>query len=110
MEAMEDRNGGTGVVESSIKTLDNVQRIKEVEVEFNYKTKYNEGEFARQLADQEAGMNQLTVDEYLKNRERYLTEGRSIEGNMAQQLAREEALVDRVNSLIDEGLTLSEQK
>ena len=28
----------------------------------------------RQLKDQEKGMNELTVDEYLKNRERYIAE------------------------------------
>ena len=29
----------------------------------------------RQLKDQEKGMNELTVDEYLKNRERYIAQG-----------------------------------
>ena len=75
---------------------------------FNYKTKYDEAEFARQLADQEAGMNKLTVDEYLKNRERYIAEGRAIEGNMAQQAARKEALANKVDELLDSGMYFQE--
>ncbi|MFL0253357.1 polymorphic toxin type 15 domain-containing protein, partial [Clostridium neuense] len=82
----------------------------EIEVNFNYKAKYDKAEFARQLTDQEAGMNKLTVDEYLKNRERYIEEGRSIEGNMAQQLAREEALTEKIDSLMNDGYSLSEAK
>ncbi|MBB6716821.1 polymorphic toxin type 15 domain-containing protein [Clostridium gasigenes] len=77
-------------------------------MKFNYKTKYDEAEFARQLADQEAGMNKLTVDEYLKNRERYIAEGRAIEGNMAQKAAREKALADKVDELRSNGMSLKE--
>ncbi len=98
------------LLKNGVNVIDDAPRIKEIEIEFNYKTKYDEGEFARQLADQEAGMNNLTVDDYLRNRERYLAEGRSIEGNLAQKMAREEALVDKTNSLMEEGLTLSEAK
>jgi Novel toxin 15 len=79
-------------------------------VNFNYKTKYDEAEFARQLADQEAGMNKLTVDEYLKNRERYIAEGRAIEGNMAQQAARENAYLDKVTELRRNGLSQEQAK
>ncbi|URZ07503.1 polymorphic toxin type 15 domain-containing protein [Clostridium felsineum] len=85
-----------------------IARIKEIKVNFNYKSKYNETEFARQLADQEAGMNKLTVDEYLKNRERYIKKGRAIEGNMAQQAARDKALVDKVDELRSTGMPLKE--
>ena len=79
-------------------------------MKFNYKSKYDEAEFARQLADQEAGMNKLTVDEYLKNRERYLAEGRAIEGNMAQQAARKEAQAQKIAELRRNGLSYSEAK
>lgn len=58
--------------EGAGETVNSIPRIKEIDVNFNYNTKYDEGEFAQQLADQEAGMNKLTVDEYLKNRERYI--------------------------------------
>ena len=77
-------------------------------MKFNYKSKYDEAEFARQLADQEAGMNKLTVDEYLKNRERYLAESRAIEGNVAQKAAREKALADKVDELRSKGKSLKE--
>ena len=87
---------------------DSISRINEIEVEFNYKTKYDEGEYARQLADQEAGMNQLTVDEYLNNRERYIAEGRAIEGNAAQQAARDKALADKTEELRDSGMSLKD--
>ncbi|MBS5886857.1 MAG: hypothetical protein KIC81_18765 [Clostridium sp.] len=87
-----------------------MSKIDEIEVNFNYKTKYDEAEFARQLADQEAGMNNLTVDEYLKNRERYIAKGRAIEGNMAQQAARKEAQAQKIAELRKSGLSYSEAK
>nr|WP_104993150.1 polymorphic toxin type 15 domain-containing protein [Clostridium acetobutylicum] len=92
----------------AVKAEQSISKIDEVEVKFNYKTKYDEDEFARQLADQEAGMNKLTVDEYLKNRERYIEEGRAIEGNMAQQAARDKALADKVDELRSSGMSLKE--
>ena len=49
-------------------------------------------------------MNKLTVDEYLKNRDRYLAEGRAIEVNMAQNVARENAYLDKVTELRRSGL------
>ena len=72
--------------------------------------KYNEPEFARQLADQEKGMNELTVKEYLDNRERYIAEGRAIEGNAAQKAARENAFSDKYNELVESGMSRSEAK
>ncbi|QDZ77679.1 polymorphic toxin type 15 domain-containing protein [Bacillus cereus] len=77
---------------------------------FNRNVKHDSEEFARQLKDPEKGMNELTVDEYLKNSERYIAQGRAIEGNAAQQAAREEAYVQKVNELQREGLTLSNAK
>ena len=53
-------------------------------------------------------MNKLTVDEYLKNRERYIAEGRAIEGNAAQQAARKEALAIKVGELLDSGISFQE--
>ncbi|MED3964073.1 polymorphic toxin type 15 domain-containing protein [Niallia taxi] len=97
---------GTG----NVKHLDDVPRIKEVEVNFKRNDKHDSEEFARQLKDQEKGMNELTVDEYLKNREKYIEQGRAIEGNAAQQAAREEAYVQKINELQREGLTLSKAK
>lgn len=88
--------------------LDEVRRIDEIKVEFNYNLKYDESEFARQLADQEKGMNGLTVQEYLDNRQRYIEQGRTTESNAAQQVIREKAFVDKVDELQDAGLSLKE--
>ena len=87
---------------------DKNKRIEQIKVEFNYNKKYDETEFSRQLANQEKGMNELTVAEYLQNRERYIAEGRAIEGNAAQKAAREKAFVDKVDELQDKGLSLKE--
>jgi hypothetical protein len=67
--------------------------------------KHESEEFARQLKDQEKGMNELTVDEYLKNRDRYIAEGRAIEGNVAQKVARQEAFKDKIAELRKQGLS-----
>ena len=101
-----ERTEGRG----NVKHLDNVPRIKEVKVNFKRNDKHDSEEFARQLKDQEKGMNELTVDEYLKNHEKYIEQGRTIEGNAAQQAAREEAYVQKVTELQREGLTLSKAK
>ncbi|MEJ9303539.1 polymorphic toxin type 15 domain-containing protein [Priestia megaterium] len=72
---------GTG----EVKHLDNIPRTKEIEVKFKYTTKFDSEEFARQLKDQEKGMNELTVHEYQENRERFIDKGRAIEGNAVQK-------------------------
>uniref|UniRef100_UPI0003637246 polymorphic toxin type 15 domain-containing protein n=1 Tax=Heyndrickxia acidiproducens TaxID=1121084 RepID=UPI0003637246 len=95
---------GTG----NVKHLDNVSRIKEIEVKFNRNVKHDSGEFARQLKDQEKGMNELTVDEYLKNREKYIEQGRAIEGNAAQQATREKALNKKIEELFESGMSWEE--
>ncbi|WP_414739029.1 polymorphic toxin type 15 domain-containing protein [Listeria monocytogenes] len=88
---------------SSANKLDDIPRLDKIEVNFNRNLKHDPEEFARQLKDQEKGMNELTVDEYLKNRERYIAEGRALEGNVAQQTAREEAFSDKVAELMADG-------
>ncbi|MGG0658087.1 T7SS effector LXG polymorphic toxin [Rummeliibacillus pycnus] len=89
----------------NVKYLDDVPRIKEIEVNFKKNVKHDSEEFVKQLKDQEKGMNELTVDEYLKNRDRYIAEGRAIEGNAAQKMARQEALKDKIAELRKQGLS-----
>nr|WP_260601895.1 T7SS effector LXG polymorphic toxin [Bacillus sp. SDF0016] len=89
----------------NVKHLEDAPRIKEIEVNFKRNVKHDSEEFARQLKDQEKGMNELTVDEYLKNRDRYIAEGRAIEGNAAQKMARQEALKDKIAELRKQGLS-----
>src|SRR5690625_4198438 len=86
-------SGRTGNLVS--KNMDYVPSLDKVEVKFNRNPKHDPDEFARQLKNQEEGMNQLTVEDYLQNRERYLAEGRAIEGNAVQQAAREKELNKR---------------
>ncbi|WP_228470734.1 polymorphic toxin type 15 domain-containing protein [Listeria welshimeri] len=90
--------------------LDDIPRLDEIKVNFNRNLKHDPEEFARQLKDQEKGMNELTVDEYLKNRERYIAEGRALEGNAAQQAAREKAYIEKFEELRDAGLSAQEAK
>ncbi|OPZ92569.1 MAG: hypothetical protein BWY74_01517 [Firmicutes bacterium ADurb.Bin419] len=58
---------------------DDIPRISEIEVHFNRNPNHDADEFERQLKAQEKGMNSLTVDEFIKNRDRYLKEGRAVE-------------------------------
>ncbi|TRW21923.1 hypothetical protein FL857_11930 [Criibacterium bergeronii] len=87
-----------------------ISRLDKVEVKFKYKSKFDKDEFARQLSNQELGMNELTVDEYLQNRKRYLSEGRSKEGNLAQKFVRKEALSNKIDELRNSGMPLKEAK
>lgn len=112
-EASVNTNEGRGGGSTSNKTpkiqhLDDIPRIEEIQVEFNRNPKHSEEEFSRQLADQQKGMNELTVQEYLDNRERYIAEGRALEGNAAQRVARENAFSDKYNEFIESGLSRSE--
>lgn len=56
------------------------------------------------------GLNDLTVQEYFDNRERYLKEGRSKEGTKAQRAARKEALQEKIDKLMDSGMSRKEAK
>ena len=98
----EYENGGNVI------SIESNKRLNQIEIEFNYKPQYDEGEFARQLADQENGMNQLTVEEYLKNRQKYINEGRAAESKVYQQQARDMAYFDKVNELCNLGKSKKE--
>lgn len=84
------------------------KRIDKITVEFNYTPQYDEAEFARQLANQQDGMNNLTVQEYIDNRKSYIENGRSRDANIAQKVAREKAFVSKVDELQDAGIPLRE--
>uniref|UniRef100_UPI00192DCCC0 polymorphic toxin type 15 domain-containing protein n=1 Tax=Streptococcus suis TaxID=1307 RepID=UPI00192DCCC0 len=99
-------NFADDVADVIVRKGEDVPRLKEVEVEFNRNPKHDKAEFTRQLADQEAGMNQLTVQEYLDNRERYIADGRALEGNAAQQAARKEAFEDKLEELINANMPI----
>ena len=101
-----DKKGPKGT--GNEKRLESVTRIKEIRVDFKKNIKHDSEEFVWQLKEQEKGMNELTVDEYLKNREMYLENGRAIEGNAAQQAAREKALNKKIEELFESGMSWEE--
>ncbi|WP_433745907.1 polymorphic toxin type 15 domain-containing protein [Falsibacillus pallidus] len=79
-------------VKSTVKDLnkmgDNHPRTKEIEVNFKRNPKHDPVEFERQLKAQEEGLNSLTVDKFLENRARFSKDGRVLEGNADQKIAR----------------------
>ncbi|QOS82315.1 hypothetical protein JNUCC31_05450 [Paenibacillus sp. JNUCC31] len=85
-----------------------VPRISEVEIKFKINPKHDKIEFERQLKAQEEGINSLTVEEFIQNRDRYLRDGRALEGDAAQKLARQEALKEKVTELRKQGLSREE--
>ena len=108
-EAVDKADDSVKIINSGSK-IDDLARLDEIEVKFNYSSKYDEAEFARQLEDQQKGMNELTVQEYLDNRQKYIEQGRAIESNAAQQAARENAYLNKVNELRKSGLSADEAK
>lgn len=71
-----------------------------IDVEFDPKD-YDRAEYGRQLADQEAGMNELTVEDFVNNRDQYLEEGRT--GNDAQRHAYKAEVEARTKERIRNG-------
>lgn len=79
-------------------------RLPEVEVRFDVKH-HDPIEFGRQTKLQEEGLNSLTLDEFLNNRDHYLQYGRNNQlGKPAQKLAREEAELDKISALREQGV------
>ncbi|AXT60391.1 DUF4280 domain-containing protein [Aquimarina sp. AD10] len=94
-----------------------VKRMKQIKAEpFNRNAKHDPVEFERQLKGQEEGMNKLTVDEFIKNRDAYLERakngktGRSTEGSAAQERYREQARQEKIKEYRSQGYTKSEAK
>lgn len=68
-------------------------------------------EFKRQIEGQEAGMNKLTVQEFLDNRERYKESGRNTDiGAPMQKSIREKALQDEIAKNQEKGMSYSDAK
>ena len=77
-----------------------------IKVNFNRKD-YDKAEYLRQLKKQEEGMQNLTVKEFLENRDRFKKSGRAKESAVAQQKARKNALDKKVNELLKNNKKLS---
>jgi len=68
---------------------------------FRRNSNHDAAEFQRQIEGQEAGMNNLTVDEFINNRDAYLENGRSSEGSAAQQRYREQFREGMIDDLME---------
>ena len=87
-----------------------ISKTPEITINFTRNLKHDATEFSRQLANQQNGMNRLTVADYINNRGSYLANGRSSAGNAAQKAARNEALAKKIDELVDSGMSRSEAK
>ena len=80
-------------------------------------------EFERQIKGQQEGMNKLTVDDFIKNRDAYTTKlaeekaagkkkptGRSKESGKAQERYRQKALDKKIEELEDSGMDYNKAK
>ncbi len=76
--------------------------IEKVQIRFKPSAAHDPVEFARQAKAQEDGLNKLTVEQYLANRDRYLKEGRAPEGSKAQKKMRDAAVDDKAAQILDE--------
>ena len=82
----------------------------ECTIEFNNKSGLDEKEFKQQLADQQKGLNELTVDDYLNNRKQYQKNGRASDSAKYQRQARKDAITAKTNEFMKQGMKRSEAK
>ncbi len=91
-EVLRVRKEGVGGVE-----------MPEIISKFNYKSKYDEVEFATQLKNQEKGLNDLTISEFVENRRNYNELGRSKKATNLQKELREQFKQDKIEELLKTG-------
>ena len=77
---------------------------------FERNPKHSEAEFKKQIEGQENGLNKLTVDEFIKNRDEYIKNGRSKEGSKAQKKFREKVEKEKIKEYRKEGLSPEDAK
>ena len=87
-----------------------VKRLNKIKPKnpFKRNPKHSADEFLRQLKGQQDGMNKLSVDDFIKNRDEYLKNGRSSSGSVAQKRFREQARADKVAEYRANGHSRSE--
>jgi len=94
--------------DSGEKIPENCEKNMDVPAECNFKGPdgCNKAEFIRQVKAQENGLNNMTVGQFLKNRENYNQNGRDVkDGAEAQQRVRQEARANKIAELRDNGLS-----
>ncbi|PZF71269.1 polymorphic toxin type 15 domain-containing protein [Taibaiella soli] len=80
--------------EGEFEAYEGAQRLKLIEADppFRPGESHDVAEFERQIQGQQDGMNDLTVDEFLRNRDEYLANGRSTESANAQDAFRKQQI------------------
>ena len=94
--------GVTVVGVSKYKKTSKVE-MPEISSKFNYKSKYDEVEFTAQLKNQEKGLNDLTISEFVENRKKFNELGRSKEATNLQKELREQFKQDKIEELLRNG-------
>ena len=91
----------------SIYPISEVSKVEmpEINTVFNYKSKFDEKEFARQLENQEKGLNSLTIAEFVENRKKYNVAGRNKKANQFQKELRGKFKQDKIEELFENGMS-----
>ena len=91
----------------SIYPISEVSKVEmpEINTVFNYKSKFDEKEFARQLENQEKGLNSLTIAESVENRKKYNVAGRNKKANQFQKELRDKFKQDKIEELFENGMS-----
>ena len=91
----------------SIYPISEVSKVEmpEINTVFNYKSKFEEKEFARQLENQEKGLNSLTIAEFVENRKKYNVAGRNKKANQFQKELRDKFKQDKIEELFENGMS-----
>ena len=94
----------------SIYPISEVSKVEmpEINTVFNYKSKFDEKEFARQLENQEKGLNSLTIAEFVENRKKYNVAGRNKKANQFQKELRDKFKQDKIEELFENGQVFSQ--
>ena len=104
-----DEDAATRIAEPAHRNSLGLPAIERTRIRFR-QYRRNPEEFNRQMELQERGLNELTVEEYLANRDRYLLEGRSAEGDRAQRDYRSQARDEKVFELTERHPDLSDEE
>jgi hypothetical protein len=90
---------------------DEIERMEpRVIIKFKCPDGMDQKEFKRQLKGQERGLNSMTVDHWIENRENYKENGRAPEGTEAQRELREKVLQSRIESNQQKHMSYSDSK
>lgn len=99
-------------IKSSLKIRESekVRMEPPVTVTFKCPAGMDKKEFVRQVNGQQRGLNSMNVDRWIKNRDNYKMNGRSLEGAEAQRLQRQKAYHSRIESNQNKGMSFSSAK